>query len=289
MGGFGAAGVGIGGARRKIREEEREMEEKLQKRNDHYVPQVYLRGFTGAKWGPSMLCRYDKCRRHRRWVPMRDLASDQYFERYPDNSIDSQDVDVVFRLLHEVDRDFEGLRSRLEVAVATRQDIDETLKIGLADFIGFQYARNQTFRETSAGALQELMVHRDWAPEETGSLMSNAAVKRWHLDAMVELWRDGVKLSRSLPNILAEEFHAMAWAIVINRTERQFYTSDNPVVNILNVDISETHHDDVVEIYRAFPVTPSLLLLMGRRRGGNAVPVRYIEFMEERQVDSWNT
>lgn len=248
---------------------------------DHFVPQVYLRGFTDGSTEPELYFyrKKDGCCKKR---STKSVAFEYDLEAMPAHLVGEENRSIISDLLKDVDDDFFDLRERLNDLAAKRGSIDDDLKIKVSDHMGFQTVRTRTFLDFMIGGHEERSARGIIPLPTSNGKLSEDQKKRLYLSFMIQL-----DDTSTLCWTAAQSYHSMAWNLAINRTQQPFFTSDTPVLMLTGVPYASTDSTDDFVCHHAFPVTSELMIMVGHRPHGDEGPISFVECDGE-MVNFWN-
>ncbi len=269
-------------------------------KQEHYVPQVYLRRFClSAEHGKPHVNIYDKLSDQIRVnQPLNKVASERYFydidliaynrklqeegkptldELFPGfEKIDPQYIEHMFGRGIEgayethIGKVIDKLETQGEWWINNCFAITPEEKIFFALWASHQFVRAKSFRETLSKLHQaSAKVISEYSnigiPDDekvTVSARTDKEAKRaMHIDMI---------MNTETITHLAEIIYSHSWIFMINRTNRPFITSDNPVFTIPH-DFSRGHSGSglaspKVEVF--FPLSPSVAISMLEKHCG---------------------
>ncbi len=231
--------------------------------NEHFVPQLYLRGFTNPSG--QMFC-YDKANAKSYSTSTKAAAQEPYFYEIPPTPELHVPINSVENALGAIERAWKPMLAELIESSDTGQ-ISARQVNTFAPFVVIQWMRTPTFRavgyeimkQFGQSLVDQLVYLND--PEMVGKIkfcleqkgMAGVHAEKLFEQAKVE------KMARDLARHL--------WVIGINNTEHVFYTSDHPVVRRGNQHVNGRPligaNDPGIEF--AFPLDSHHILLILER------------------------
>jgi hypothetical protein len=195
-------------------------------KDQHYVPQFYLCGFTNASG--RMYC-YDKATGRSYPTSTEAAAQKTYFYEIPPTPELAVPVNAVENALGAAESTWAVILADL-LKCADTGSISNRLVMDLAPFVVIQWMRTPTFRAVGYEIMKKFgqsvvdQIVGEIAPDLVGKIrycLEQEGMAGVHAQKLFE--RDQVeKMSRDLERHL--------WVVGINETEHPFYTSDHPVV-----------------------------------------------------------
>jgi Protein of unknown function (DUF4238) len=197
-------------------------------RKQHYVPQFYLKRFTHRG---RQLFVHDKVTGKTFPASISDVAQEAFFYDIPPEAVKSPvDLQAVEKALARLEW-YHGKTTDRVLALEEGQTLSEDDVYMMAHMILVQHARTRDSRnlavELCRKTVQDLaneLVQRNYPPED------------WRLTPTVVCadWAAGLLLSQKILDasemdkgvqVLVRRF----WTVRVNKTERPFITSDNPI------------------------------------------------------------
>lgn len=224
-------------------------------KNQHFVPQFYLKNFSSNK---KQIFVFDKINNKQYPSAIDSVASSRFFYDWNelDEIVGKQFIESTFSIFEgEASVAFAELISRTE-SDKFRGFIQEEKSL-ISEFIWYQMIRTPEARiqgDQLAKTLEESLRSRGF---DDSTIKSNG-VSYEDSDARLDHLRMIIKSSNVQESIgrLCERI----WIVVENKTKYQFYTSDNPVLRY-------THHDRAFGAYEIFyPLTPKFSIMILNRR-----------------------
>lgn len=282
-------------------------------KKQHYVPQCYLRAW-GID-GKHQIYVYDKEKQESRINSIEDVASGRYFYDFSLRDIVSQqgleellkntdgiDVDAKIQIIEKalstgiegpyvgfLTKILENARNASEWYLENCYFLHPDLKEAFAGLLAVQYVRTAHVRNMIRDLSDEInqfaakMGASPQALKEYRTLTKEEA-KNIHIDMLTQ--------EEHLSEI-ASGFYRLKWALGINRTERSFLTSDNPICIIPHCNNGTMPMAGLssigVEVF--ITLSPDCILIM--RDGDYHLPftevdMRYIEIKNAEFLESYN-
>lgn len=253
-------------------------------KNQHYVPQFYLKNFSGNK---RQLFVFDKINNKEFPSAVDSVASSRFFYDWKelDEIVGKQLIESSFSAFEgEAAIALNDLISRIEANKF--KGFGEEEKLLIAEFIWYQMIRTPEARiqgDHSAKTLEESLRSKGFNDEE----IKNSGLSYAASDARLEHLRmiiDPLQVKESVNSLLER-----LWVVSVNKTNYRFYTSDNPVVR-------HTHYDRGFSAYELFyPLTPNIgLMILNRKDFLDFLPFnnkvmafknkKYVKWYNENQV-----
>lgn len=195
-------------------------------RAQHYVPQFYLRGFTGASG--KMFC-YDKASGNVYPTSPHDAAHQANFYEIAPGTTKSPVADnTVEKFLSRLEREFAPMLARLIRSADTDTIFPELLDY-FSPYVALQWLRTKTFRDTIHQTCEKFMqahaydlIRANFPGQEAKVRVTVGTETMPALQAQFMLDPEAI-----LGMTEALDHHT--WVVGINRTGHLFYTSDHPV------------------------------------------------------------
>ncbi len=236
-------------------------------KQQHYVPQFYLRNFADAG---GRLFAYDKSADKSFATNVRDVAGQRYF--YDVSELDhvtglSQTIEKHFQMIEgDAAPFFAGLLDAL--AAGSFTSISPEQRSHISFYLANQIVRTKEFRK------QTVEIHLKAYHE---ILMRSVAVEppEWKDVPFNVKLREGGEAAIHAETILDKDFvlkladilHNHIWIVGINRTPMSFYTSDHPIARHAHVEHPffgmSGYASRGIEV--AYPLSPRFLLSMCER------------------------
>lgn len=231
--------------------------------DQHYVPQLYLRGFTNASG--QMFC-YDKATGKSYPTSTRAAAQEPYFYEVPPTPELNVPVNTVENALGVLETAWTPMLADL-IKSADVGGISARQVIDFAPFVVIQWMRTPTFRAVGyeimkkfGQSLIDQLVDLN-APDMVGKIkfcLEQEGMAGVHAEKLFE---------HSKVEKMARDLARHLWVIGINETEHPFYTSDHPVVRRGNQHVNGSPligaNDPGIEF--AFPLDSRHILLILER------------------------
>lgn len=233
-------------------------------KNQHYVPQFYLKGFTDNK---KQVWAFDKATLKSFASSSTNLASESYF--YDQEILDKAlGKNFIEKALEEVEGKTAPLLKKLlkDLDIGRAFSIDRETKVQLCEYLTIQLIRTREHRHglshiinaTCQGLLENGHITEEQA-KEMGLEADPDMVKRYQLAQLMPT----EPLRQQLPIILASHI----WLLYKNETGMPFFASDHPVARkphiIASVPSFIGSGQKGIEI--AFPLSPKYLLRLCER------------------------
>lgn len=211
------------------------------KKNQHYVPQGYLKFFSNGK---ETINAFDKINNKSFSPNIRNIASENYFydlpywfEKVLDQKVKQQSPQFLENIFSKIEGEaIEVLKDIIcLIEKGNFKSFKEEEKVIIADFIFLQYSRTKQSRKDIGQLMQE--VHRelghslieknfpiDEYPKEIYPTVSIAedGIKDFHLASLF--------MSIADRNLRSELYKSFFPIILKNETQIPFITSDHPIV-----------------------------------------------------------
>jgi hypothetical protein len=243
-------------------------------KNQHYVPQSYLKHFSNN----DQIWVFDKETKKSFKTNVKNIASEKEFYDLPDITVEHSnglfDKQVIEKHFSQnIEGDFKKLLDRIRVRFVMSHKpensiaIEDETKIQLSYHIALQYLRTRDFRdnfklleERLAQWLidKELEDFEDYQKGDISISRNNDAVTVDHVKFMFDP-EITLRLTHTLYNHI--------WLVGINKTNFNFYTSDNPVVKNGRIKDELISYEGLgskgIEI--AFPISSNLIIILVER------------------------
>ncbi len=268
--------------------------------NQHYVPQSYLKNFSLNR---SQVCVFDKHTKKSFTSNVRNIASERFFYDFPQSKNQSENIQVIDRLLTELDARQERFLRHLQRKIFKILDLklqpEQAEKIyatlilmgdqkqDLACIAAIQFLRTKEFRSFLFNMYQAVKsLEKDMLESEIleqinqFSSISSIQLDEDITDYIQSLVLDGI--NTALSNIYDDNLaviHGKAildyyqqilkifcnhiWIIGVNDTEQALFTSDHPVVRRSHSS-SNGLASEGIEI--VFPLNSKSLLIMREKQ-----------------------
>ena len=265
-------------------------------KNQHYVPQFYLKYFTNQQ---EKLCRFDKIEKKRLlFTNVKNLACEKYFYDFPQQSGTKerqQPMEKWFseletkasKFMNHIQKKIQGILSlKPSEKVDSLQGLTQDQKLDLAYWVAVQSLRTNYFRDFSnefwqktqplipniVEEVEDELSRRRNKFEEDNSLKVDESlaneIKKDRLNQCMStlsyLENDGMPITQAKfifehCKELAEILLNHIWLIGVNSTDQLFFTSDNPVVMAPHLE-SSGYSSEGIEV--VFPINSKLILIM---------------------------
>ncbi|MHC5537657.1 DUF4238 domain-containing protein [Singulisphaera rosea] len=260
-------------------------------KNQHWVPQCYLRRFADEQGG---FFSFNKLYQKSRPANIKSSASADYFYDFEPSTLHNptdevQWVETTFSLL---EKRFKEILDAF-LAEASRGQVTPDTGMSMAHFVAIQLMRTRGHRDTmlelNAKVMQDF-VNRWYAENHPGMppgkfTMGKGYAEAFHAQSMFE--DDSIF-------IFAEKLSNLLWIVGHNATDKPFYTSDEPVVRRIHPIENRTTRPlpPGVGLEYAYPLNSEFILMMLDRRGLSDELVklerRTVEFPPE-AVEQYNS
>jgi hypothetical protein len=262
-------------------------------KNQHYVPQFYLKYFTNPQ---EKLCTFDKIEKKRLlFTNVKNLACEKYFYDFPQQSGNKerqQPMENFFseletkasKFMNHIQKKIQGILSlKPSEKVDSLQVLTQDQKLDLADWVAVQSFRTKNFRYFSnefwqktqpliANIVEDELSRRLNKFEEDNFIKVDESlaneIKKDRLNQCMStlsyLENDGIPITQAKfifyhCKELAEILLNHIWLIGVNSTGQLFFTSDNPVVMAPHLE-SSGYSSEGIEV--VFPINSKLILIM---------------------------
>lgn len=262
-------------------------------KNQHYVPQRYLRKFAVTqKKKKKNIYRFnilDKEKQElREKQNVENYASERYFYdvdfnelleeaeseginiddeiRDLTNKVDKQHMENVFATKVETTMfdPFEKIITKYTLTPANMytkvQVVPEEDKATIAYYLAFQFVRTKEYREKIIQMYEKgtkLLLRKGLKGEIDSEFLDSLEIKM--KEKRINLIHNEQLIDTELLESFAKIFLKHIWIFAVNETENSFYTSDNPLV-LYGHEEHQGIGSKGVEII--FPITPKLALVM---------------------------
>jgi Protein of unknown function (DUF4238) len=245
----------------------------MEKKNQHYVPQFYLRKFSADHDRIHVFDKFDKTVTYPR---IKNTAAEYLFYNIPAESIRTGEVQSVEDTLGRMEQPYaEAISDLLREAATGRFTTGPTERNQwIGHFLAVQHCRTPSFRDSMGSVMQEITAL--WV--ENRNALARERVESGEIEAYEPLVAPKMELSplehakMMLNGPVAREIYTWLfdhiWLIGDNQTSQPFYTSDDPVVyhggNGPNPDAPAGFGTIGVEIY--LPLSSRYILVLFDRR-----------------------
>jgi len=238
-------------------------------RNQHFVPQFYLRRFANARKDQFFTNVFDKVSRKRFGANVRDIASETYFYDLATEMQNGHETQVVETGLSKMETAYELLLGNTLDSL-DQGFFDKSNRPMLATFVTLSLMRTKAMRNSIVESYEKMGT----AMAKRLASMSFKGKKR-NIDSLRMVVAPETISNLHVAHMFDMEFIdkisdiicGHIWVIVKNQGIQGFFTSDNPVVLVPNVE--GVHHPNTgiaspgIEIH--FPLSPSFQLLILER------------------------
>lgn len=210
----------------------------------HYVPQFYLKNFSNIKNNYILKC-YDILKNKTYHVNIKNIAQEKYFYK-----INNQNFEENFQ---KVEKPVSKIINNLTKNKNYKLLNNNKNRFLMSLFMSSQYLRTKEMRET----VSELNIHLEEFLKnyklnaklnEYLDYLSNTEITIRHKD----VYENGL-------NKISFLFFMKKWIILTNKTDRSFYTSDNPIVRY-NPQGKIGFACDYLQVY--YPINPRTLICL---------------------------
>lgn len=246
-------------------------------KNQHYVPQAYLRNFKVNN--KNQIYVFDKEKEVSRKQNINDIACERFFydispEIYKNNpEYDKQAIEKFFAT--EIEDEFSNVIRNVIIShdMAPKSNLfhnnnlipDKDLK-KLSILLAFQMVRTKSFRENFIQMYEDISTSLARKILETeGMQISDFKIKA--NEQYIPYLHASKILDEKFINEISVILYNHIWIIGVNYTKSPFITSDNPIVkkgHLENILGGVGIKSEGVEI--AFPLNSTLILIMFDRR-----------------------
>jgi hypothetical protein len=192
----------------------------------HYVPQLYLRGFTNA--AGSMFC-YDKSADRSYPTTTKAAAQEPNFYEIPPSPGLNVPVNTIEKALGVVETTWAPMLADL-IRSADAGGISARQVVEFAPFLVLQWMRTKTYRDMAYEMVKKFgqaqvdeLIELNY-PDAAGAMTFQ--VDKKGMPAV----QSQMLFDQRLVERMAGDLEHHYWVIGTNETEHPFYTSDNPVV-----------------------------------------------------------
>ena len=211
-------------------------------KNQHYVPQFYLRLFSADG---NLIFAYDKVVKKPFRSSVADVASAKYFYDFPPNPSGSDDKQIVEKGLAEIEGGCATAFDQLLTEIARTGCFDLKVperKVTFAYFIALQFCRTLQFRNMYSQMMESLataindkhdFARRYFAEKQEKVVVQSFDVNTTQLTPLehADFMFNGPFIARVVPILLDH-----IWIVCDNQGAEPFYTSDSPVVIVPHSD-----------------------------------------------------
>lgn len=261
-------------------------------KNQHYVPQYYLRNFTNEQ---SLICSFDKFKQKSFPSNVKNIASETYFYDFLQDSEGGKRVQKMEKFFSEL----EGKASRFTLHIQKKVEgifnlrnlgkaysikvLTSDQKLDLSCLIAIQALRTRDFRNF----LIEMFQKSQFIANDITEVYTIESLKKFEEEYSVKLNEPlvehiksiGADIGLSILNVLktdgipvvqaqfifdhykelSETLLNHIWMIGINDTSQPLYTSDHPVVKHRHKDFSGYSSEGIEIVY---PLDKSILIII---------------------------
>ena len=197
-------------------------------KREHFVPQSYLRGFTGDG---EHLCAFDKSTGTSFGTNVNGIACERYF-------YDLSDSQATEKAFAKLDGEYPHWRDQVIETVDRGETITPEQQTDLAFFIAMQVRRTRWFRDLNIKIAAQVKAGfarvADYYREKSGvTLKADASLAEYLAPNREETAKVAqIRSIHSFPAMyeLVQVLVHHIWIVGVNQTAHPFYTSDNPVV-----------------------------------------------------------
>jgi len=290
------------------------MSERIQKtKKQHYVPRCYLDAW--AVPNKYQVHVYDLKTDMQRISNINDIASENHFYDFiPDNVFSKQALDAFHKygILLDSKSPFQGIEhafanyiednySKLLKKVINDSKsatpwiinncyfISEQQKADMSEFLALQFIRTKKVRNM----MLELSTSLEPILKDMGASVETLDKCKVDKERAKNIHARMLMNNKDLPEI-SKSFWSLTWVLGINKTEKKFYTSDNPIgthAHIKDPIMSMSGlQSPGVEVF--FPISPNCILLMFDGSYHNHIAYlerKYVLIDDELSVDYYNS
>lgn len=270
------------------------------KKNQHYVPQRYLRKFA------EHFNIFDKVKQElRNNQNVKNYASERFFydvdfqelleeaklEGYsidPDieklsKIVDKQDLENVFAnkvetiMFDPFDHIIASYILTPKTAYANKNVIPEEMKATIAYYLSIQFVRTKEYREKIIQMYEKgtkLFLKKGLGDEFDPAFLNNIEIKL--KKNKINLIHNQHLLDTEMLEELSMALLSHIWFVAVNETEESFYTSDNPLV-LYGHKEQQGLKSEGIEI--VFPINPKIAIVMREVKYFNDDLVKYNKFV----------
>lgn len=281
-------------------------------KKQHYVPQCYLKAWCHSD--SKQIYVFDKKQEVSRSNSIKDVASERYFydvspadvfadefinelqERNPSWDPTEKNQGIENTLSSEVEEPFSDLLTQIREKgynatpwiIKNCYFISEENKAEFSSYLAVQFIRTRRVRN---GILDTADCVIQWL-EDMG--IDEETIKRYSItseDARVlhaHMLLDANELTK-----LSECFRRLTWILVINKSSRKLYTTDNPIGTHGHIDHPFYSNNGIasegVEVF--FPISPELILVMvdgDYHKHWKPLERRYLEITDSQYIQYYN-
>lgn len=243
-------------------------------RNQHYVPQFYLRKFGSGKKTKRKVWVFNKKTLALKEEFVKNIASSDYFYDIEEEFVlegYSEDKRQLFEeffgnLETKVSNSFDKLINKVEDIYEKSAifDIEYEDRMNLSHFITFQFFRTNSFREKISSFQEDVLVDISKILKKEPILLNESQKKLLHLEFFKAYFESDMLIHKSIYN--------RTWIILKNNTNLKICTSDNPVYLEQFRDLGPYGYSILTADLIVFPLTPKYILCMYRQDTVPQVP-----------------
>ncbi len=219
----------------------------MQPKAQHYVPQAYLRNFASERKMEYFICCFDKVTRKIFKPNVKNIANQTGFYNFITNDGEKASIEGFFNYV-ETKSTFAILALNEKPTISTLLENRTTL----ANFFAQQESRTVVFRD----------VHNDIIRGANQELKTDGFMFQIPTENDTKEFQARFLINKS--NVFANALLKMKWILVSNKTDKPFWTSDNPIIRF-NPHKSELVGNLGLEsrgIQLHIPVTPTLAIII---------------------------
>lgn len=202
-------------------------------KNQHYVPQSYLRQFTDRN---DQMWVFDKIEKNQFQTNIDNVACERYFYDIPKEiSMKDSERQIIEKTLQRIDYDLPKAIEYLIQSVEETKVFEPALKFKLAYFVHMQRLRTRSFRENNKKVIENAVQKiTDRMKPVTQKAMPDVPVYDYDINVSIDekmAWSLQTKLMFD-EEMLNESINVLSrhvWTVGIAAPNHSFYTSDNSV------------------------------------------------------------
>lgn len=202
-------------------------------KTQHYVPRFYLRYFTNSD---NKIFVYDKNNDKVFETTVDNIASENFF--YDSDIIKSEIVGEQYleKFYSMIESEFAPFYLDFITKIQSdgNYEISQEDRNIISNYLAFQIDRTKEHREMLnqlASAFKDQLLEKGWLSEQQlidlGVNINNMNPKDLHIE--------GLLFGGGLRQILSDTIKKHIWILCQNNTNRPFFTSDNPITKIANI------------------------------------------------------
>lgn len=233
-------------------------------RNQHYVPQFYLRKFGSGKKTKRKVWVFNKKTLDLKEEFVKKIASSDYFYDIEEEFVlegYSEDKRQLFEeffgnLETKVSNSFDKLIDKLEAIheESSSFNLEHEDIVNLSHFITFQFLRTNSFREKISSIHEEALINISKLLKKDPVSLNKSQKKLLHLEFLKMYFESNMSIYKSIYN--------RKWIILRNNTNLKIFTSDNPVYLEQLRDLGPYGYGILTADLVVFPLTPKYILCM---------------------------